>query len=154
MRNINPTVIMASMIVFGVLIGAGCAPRGPVDRGDDMEARHRERLVHAGKSTFEAVCASCHGLDGGGNGPVAAMLVVRPSDLTTLSVQYDGRFPTAELRDIVFVHRVIPAHGTQDLPVWGDIWSEEGAWPRRRDIIEYEIDALIEYIRTIQRASD
>jgi hypothetical protein len=79
------------------------------------------------------------------------MLVVPPSDLTTLSRRYDGRFPAAELRDVVNVHRVIPAHGTEELPVWGDIWTEKGAYPRRRDIVDYEIDGLIAYIRSIQR---
>lgn len=143
--------MLAPVLAAGLLLATGCVRR-PVDRPGDAPERHRERLAHAGRTTFESTCASCHGLNARGNGPVAAILTVRPSDLTTLSIRYDGRFPAAELRDIVRVHRVIPAHGTQDLPVWGDLWSENGAWPRRRDIIEYEIDGLIEYIRSIQSA--
>ena len=35
-----------------------------------------------GKVLYEQQCASCHGLDGQGNGPVAASLAHKPADLT------------------------------------------------------------------------
>ena len=40
--------------------------------------------VDIGKSEFQSSCASCHGTDGKGNGPVSGQLKVPPSDLTML----------------------------------------------------------------------
>ena len=39
----------------------------------------------AGKAEFQSSCASCHGTDGKGNGPVSEQLKVPPPDLTILA---------------------------------------------------------------------
>ena len=38
-----------------------------------------------GEELYLHHCATCHGIDAMGQGPMAAVLVVQPSDLTTLS---------------------------------------------------------------------
>ena len=50
-----------------------------------------ESLV--GKDSFEAYCASCHGTDGRGNGPVAASLRNIPTDLTVLASRNADSYP-------------------------------------------------------------
>lgn len=39
----------------------------------------------AGKDTFDAYCAPCHGRSGAGDGPVAPVLRMPPADLRTLA---------------------------------------------------------------------
>ena len=40
----------------------------------------------AGRDLFEFYCATCHGRDGKGAGPVAGALKTRPADLTALGM--------------------------------------------------------------------
>ena len=48
----------------------------------------------SGKEMYLAYCATCHGKEGKGDGPVASALKVPPADLTTLSKRNDGKFPS------------------------------------------------------------
>jgi mono/diheme cytochrome c family protein len=51
-----------------------------------------------GKQMYVEFCASCHGMNGRGHGPVSNTLKTPPVDLTVLSRNQ---------------------HGTADMPVWG-----------------------------------
>lgn len=44
----------------------------------------------AGKATFEANCASCHGMTGKGDGPVGAALQPPPRDFSKGEFKFDG----------------------------------------------------------------
>ncbi len=44
----------------------------------------------AGKTVFEANCASCHGLTGKGDGPVGAALNPKPRDLSKGEFKFDA----------------------------------------------------------------
>ena len=46
-----------------------------------------------GKDLFKSYCASCHGLDARGKGPMAAVLLVPPSDLRRISIRNHDVFP-------------------------------------------------------------
>ncbi len=48
----------------------------------------------AGRDLYMFYCASCHGREGGGDGPTATALKTAPSDLTTLSATQWRRVPT------------------------------------------------------------
>jgi mono/diheme cytochrome c family protein len=48
----------------------------------------------AGKAEFQSSCASCHGADGKGKGPVSEQLKVASPDLTILAKKNNGVFPT------------------------------------------------------------
>lgn len=52
-----------------------------------------------GRAIFAENCVQCHGMDGTGNGPWAADLSPRPSDLTRLS--REGVFPRARVLSII-----------------------------------------------------
>jgi mono/diheme cytochrome c family protein len=75
-----------------------------------------------GADLYDFYCASCHGIDGKGNGPTAPALKVPPSDLTTLSRRNGGVFPRQRLQDYVTGVRETPAHGSAEMPVWGPIF--------------------------------
>src|SRR5438128_3031460 len=57
--------------------------------------RAGEGDVREGEWLYAEQCASCHGAAGGGDGPLAATLSVRPPALRDLAVQ--GRFPDEEM---------------------------------------------------------
>ncbi len=54
-----------------------------------------------GKAEYRSSCASCHGIDGKGNGPVSADLRVPPSDLTVLARRNNGVFPFYSVYEII-----------------------------------------------------
>ena len=56
-------------------------------------AQADEATVVLGRSTYTAHCALCHGAGGKGDGEIAQLFQVPPSDLTKLAEQSDGRFP-------------------------------------------------------------
>src|ERR1022692_209323 len=55
----------------------------------------------SGKEMFRAYCASCHGVDGKGNGPAAAALKKQPTDLTLLSQQSGGKYPSMRVMNSI-----------------------------------------------------
>lgn len=72
-----------------------------------------------GKTEFLSSCASCHGTDGKGKGPVSAELKGTPPDLTVLAKKNNGVFPVAAVYEIIDGRKSVSAHGTGEMPVWG-----------------------------------
>ena len=80
---------------------------------------------------FQRFCASCHGREGQGDGPVAPFFKLTPPDLTGLSRRSGGNFPAERVRRIVDGREVVTPHGARQMPVWDWNWP----WPpviRRR----------------------
>lgn len=77
-----------------------------------------------GRDLYEFYCATCHGRDGKGGGPVAPALTTRPTDLTTIAARHGGTFPRARVESYVAEDGVplVTAHGSKDMPVWGPIF--------------------------------
>ena len=74
----------------------------------------------SGGNLFGFYCASCHGREGKGDGPVASALTRRPADLTTIAKRNGGRFPANRVERFVTGNREpAPAHGSAEMPVWG-----------------------------------
>ncbi|HET8823864.1 MAG TPA: cytochrome c, partial [Terriglobales bacterium] len=73
----------------------------------------------SGKEMYKSYCASCHGEIGKGNGPAAEALKTPPSDLTQLSKNNSGKFPTERVISILRGQATVTAHGNRDMPVWG-----------------------------------
>ena len=81
-------------------------------------AAHAEDF-DVGRSEFQSSCASCHGMDGKGNGPVSDQLKVPPPDLTILAKKNNGVFPTNAVYETIYGSKPIPTHGTREMPIWG-----------------------------------
>ena len=71
-----------------------------------------------GEQLYLRACASCHGTDARGAGPVAPHLRVPVPDLTTLAARRGGEFPRANVIDVIVGRQELPAHGTREMPVW------------------------------------
>jgi len=78
--------------------------------------------VDVGKQEFRNNCAACHGTSGKGDGPLAGMITQRVADLTQLAKKNDGVFPFDKVYEVID-GRTVPAHGTREMPVWGDRYS-------------------------------
>ncbi len=72
-----------------------------------------------GKSEFLSSCASCHGSDAKGDGPVAAVLKQRPADLTILAKKNGGVFPVEKVYRVIDGREEVASHGSREMPIWG-----------------------------------
>ncbi len=115
-------------------------------------ARAEDLGRYDGAHLYRAYCASCHGADGFGDGPVASSLKVEVPDLTRIAIRHGGRFPADQVRRIIDGRETRPPHGTRDMPVWGEAFrtatADEAQSGRRAD---HMITLLVEYLRSIQR---
>ena len=100
-----------------------------------------------GRVLFSTYCASCHGIGGQGNGPAADELRHRPANLTQFATQNGGVFNGARLRAIID-GRTVKAHGTLEMPIWGDAFKWRQGLPEEE--ITARIEALVRYLETIQ----
>jgi hypothetical protein len=102
-----------------------------------------------GAVLFRAHCASCHGVDGRGRGPVASQLRHEPPDLTRFSARNGGVFPSEKLARIID-GRDVASHGDRDMPVWGDVFrrTQAGDGP---DGVADRIAMILRYLEAIQQ---
>src|SRR5678816_3800143 len=70
-----------------------------------------------GGSLFRTYCASCHGKEGKGDGPLAENLRFRPPDLTLLAKGNKGEFDAAKVHRIIDGREPVKGHGGPDMPV-------------------------------------
>jgi mono/diheme cytochrome c family protein len=113
--------------------------------------------VDFGKVEYESSCASCHGLSGKGDGPLARALVSQPSDLTTLAKRNGGVFPAQRVHKIIDGREDVEAHGTREMPVWGREYQsavlprgESGAFDFGPSIANARIASVVDYLYRIQ----
>ena len=107
---------------------------------------------YSGEELFDRFCASCHGAEARGDGPVSRSLNVAVPDLTTIAVRY-GEFPAGRIRDVIDGRGIdTQAHGTRTMPVWGyEFWVEEGADVNAQKAVREAITRLVEHVRSLQR---
>ena len=127
-----------------------------------IDVLHAQPEENPGRNEFLRSCASCHGVSGKGDGPVAKSLSPPPSDLTRLSEANNGVFPVSRVHEVIDGRIERAIHGTRDMPVWGDRYMQEMTSRESRDFVSKEwneaivrrrILALVEYISTLQRAT-
>lgn len=83
----------------------------------------------SGKELYDDHCAVCHGKDGKGNGPAVPALKKAPPDLTVLAKDNGGKFPSLHVMNLLDSKPGAPAHGSQEMPIWGPIFSKMGPDP-------------------------
>ena len=102
----------------------------------------------SGQEMYRSYCASCHGLDGKGNGPARPALMTAPTDLTQLARRNGGRYPEMQVFNTIAGDGHIPAHGSKDMPVWGPLFSRlsESDAPK----VKLRLRNLTKYIESLQ----
>lgn len=120
------------------------------------EVKERPKINHAapenisaaqGPEMFVAYCSVCHGKDGRGGGPAADALKKRPADLTQLTRKNGGIFPSAKVETVIQGDTASGAHGSRDMPIWGNVFRSMG----KPEIGRLRIVNLAVYIESLQR---
>lgn len=107
---------------------------------------------YSGPDLYRAYCASCHGVEGHGDGPVASSLRVEVPDLTQIAHRQGGRFPADQIRKIIDGRTTMPPHGTRYMPVWGGAFRAAAAdAPQGGAQADALVELLVRYLRSIQR---
>ncbi len=111
-----------------------------------------ENANNMGRQFFERYCSACHGMDGRGAGPVAPDLRTPPADLTRIAQRRGGQFPTAEIAASIDGRAQVRAHGSRDMPVWGERFSEQvGGGSLGEEVVRGNLLVLIQYLQSLQQ---
>jgi len=102
----------------------------------------------SGQEMFKAYCASCHGLDGKGQGPAASVMKQPIPDLTQLSKKNGGKFPSDHVSSVITGDNNSPSHGSAEMPVWGPVFM--GVSSGHQGQVQQRIHNLGDYIASIQ----
>lgn len=109
-----------------------------------------------GKMEYEGHCAVCHGEKATGFGAFGGMMTGQVPDLTTLSKRNGGVFPFERVYNTIDGSYVLKAHGTREMPIWGQRYRVEAARYYvdvpydERAFVRARILALAEYLSTVQ----
>ena len=106
--------------------------------------------VADGHRYFIQYCASCHGQDGLGDGPVAKSLSRPPANLRMLGDKYGMPLPARRIAELIDGRDSARAHGSHEMPVWGEKLYEVGQGERGEYGIGEVIGKIIAYLDTIQ----
>ena len=118
-----------------------------LQRPDEQAAPSRTAEPMNGAQLFRIHCASCHGEDAKGAGPISAQLRNAAPDLTRFSARNGGMFPAERVRQMI-EGRGPAAHGDRSMPVWGDVFSRQDA---DGDAVT-RIDSIVTFLRSITSA--
>lgn len=75
-----------------------------------------------GQAIYDRYCATCHGVDAQGNGPMAPSLLLQPPDLTTLAARNNGVLPVRRIVTRVDGRDPLVSHGSP-MPIYGDFFE-------------------------------
>jgi len=133
--------------VIALLALASLAAALPVSQNTAAEPKER---TARGAQAYRIYCASCHGLAGEGNGPMAQSLTARPADLTRIRERY-GAFPDDRIAATIDGRAEVPSHGPSAMPVWGLSFQDAGKDRDQEREVQERIRDLVAYLRSIQK---
>ncbi len=90
-----------------------------------------------GKREYDNNCAVCHGATGKGDGPYAGIIDTRIPDITMLQKNNNGVFPYDRVYQSIDGRLEVKAHGSRDMPIWGNEYNDKAA--------EYYADYIRDY---------
>lgn len=128
-------VFLAAMLTLALPLGAAFAQ--DADRGEALYVAH---------------CATCHGLGGRGDGPMAGVLMIKPVNLTELAAANGGTFPLDRVVKRIDGRDPLVSHGSP-MPVYGQFFDFDadaalsGQVPTVRPVAD-----LVTYLQELQRA--
>jgi len=152
------------VFVTGLIFAIGCnnqtdannaAEDATTSAQDDPETAPEEEMspIAQGEELYISYCAICHGEDGKGNGSMADMLTVAPTDLTTFAARRGGEYPSEVMYNIIDGQTEVAGHGTSEMPVWGKTFQESERLESEEEV-EQRINSLVAYLETIQVAAE
>ena len=112
-----------------------------------IAASGRADDVAPGRQIYLDRCASCHGLTGEGDGPVAHALSTPPANLRRLSERFGNPLPEDQVARFIDGRAEVKAHGPRDMPVWGKRFYAE---THNERAVRAMIAELVGYLQSIQ----
>ena len=79
--------------------------------------------ISTGATLYQRHCATCHGVDADGKGPMRPALLLQPPSLLDLAARNDGTFPIIRVVSRIDGRDPLVSHGSP-MPVYG--WYFEG----------------------------
>ena len=146
-------VVLVVSFLLASLRGAAVAEhaagkQSAAPRSVGADATSSDRPAGSGEALYRRYCASCHAVDGRGDGTVASVLRTPPPDLTRLE------YGEAELMKQIDGRRTIGAHGTAAMPVWGEVFEQALiAEPHRRRTTLQRVQAIADYVLRLRAPS-
>lgn len=120
-------------------------------RAGGHDARAEDVRVTEGRELYRRYCASCHGVEGKGDGPVAGAVVPPPTDLTTLSERWGSPLAKGTVAEFIDGRRDVRAHGPANMPVWGTRLTDPAPPSTGGDSASENIASVVAYLETLQR---
>lgn len=108
---------------------------------------------NVGEAEYLEACATCHGVSGGGDGPMAEFMSTRVPDLRGLSAGNDGEFPMLDVVATIDGRSEVGAHG-REMPIWGERYSYSATSQRGETadmVARGRVLALALYLESIQQ---
>ncbi|WP_226627240.1 c-type cytochrome [Alloyangia pacifica] len=126
---------LAALMTLALPLGAALAQ--DADRGALLYTEH---------------CATCHGIDGRGEGPMAGVLMIKPVNLTELAAANGGSFPLERVVKRIDGRDPLVSHGSP-MPVYGQYFGfyAEAALTGEVPTVQPVAD-LVAYLQALQRA--
>ena len=144
MKFISVAVALAVLLALAVAQQAAPAQSGTVLK--HVPITHVSPT--SGKDMFDNYCAVCHGKDGKGGGPAASALKTAPTDLAGLAKSAGGKYPASHVAAVIRGQATTAAHGSQDMPVWGPLFSTISQGHEAQ--VQQRITNLVDYVGTLQ----
>ncbi len=108
-------------------------------------------VLTSGKLEYQQYCATCHGADGKGGGPMSELWKTPPANLTLLSKNNNGQFPFWRVYRTIDGREVVASHGPRAMPIWGTHFlAEEGGTALDEHTVLGRILALVYYVESLQ----
>jgi mono/diheme cytochrome c family protein len=140
----NAVTRLTAGLAFLLFLLTACTPASAQDRD----------LIAAGKQEFRHSCVVCHGITGTGESVMTTLnlLAIKPPDLRQLRKRNKGTFPFWQIYQVIDGRQEIMAHGSRDMPIWGDVFihQENGAIADDARAIG-RILQLLYYLESIQQ---
>lgn len=133
MRTVRLLLVSA---VIGLLCVVAGAWGGEAEQGRDLYLRF---------------CASCHGMQGKGDGAVSKLLKIKPTDLTLLKKRNKEVFPLEQVMTSIDGTRVVRSHGEAEMPVWGEVFEKYDRAGKNSKRGQIRVKVIADYISTLQR---
>ena len=142
MRYLRFSLLAISLLGLGASAASAAQPNKTTPKTN----------VAVGKELFHQRCSICHGERADGNGTSESGSFLEPSkvaaaNLTALSARNGGTFPADRVRDAIFSKGSIPAHGTPEMPAWGNVFYDLKSRPQ---VYEERVRDLTAYIESVQ----
>ncbi|WP_323790017.1 cytochrome c [Thalassovita sp.] len=128
-----------TMAAFAALTLGGMAQAQDAQIGQDLYLKH---------------CATCHGINADGQGPMGPALVVQPKDLTLLTAENDGTFPLMRVVRRIDGREPLVSHGSA-MPVYGEFFQGDDTALKTASgqpvLVGRAIADLVAYLQTKQQ---